>query len=465
MRAMAPRDDKPLSVTELTRRIKLLLEREVGAVWVAGEISNWRVAASGHAYFTLKDAQAQIDAVMWKGTLSRARFEPENGLEVLAQGQVTVYERQGRHQLVVSDMQPRGLGALQLQFERLKARLQAEGIFDPALKKPLPLLPRTIGIVTSPTGAAIRDMLNVIGRRFASVRIVLAPARVQGDGAAAEIAEGIRRLDAFGVDVMIVGRGGGSLEDLWPFNEEAVVRAVHGARTPVISAVGHETDFTLCDFAADLRAPTPSAAAELVVREQAALLERVTGARQRALRAVRRGADGARMRLDRAARHYLLQRPDELLRQARQEADSLRERLEGAMAGRVALLAQRRERAAHGLALQSPAQRLARMRERGTAAAALLFRRGEALTAAPRRDLGAAAGRLNALSPLGILERGYALAWRLPERELVREAAALSVSDRLELRFGTGTAEVSVEEVRPAPKGTEHSGPSGPGQD
>ena len=465
MRGMAPRDDKPLSVTELTRRIKLLLEREVGAVWVAGEISNWRVAASGHAYFTLKDAQAQIDAVMWKGSLSRVRFEPENGLEVLAQGQVTVYEKQGRHQLVVADMQPRGLGALQLQFERLKARLQAEGVFDPAAKKPLPLLPRTIGIVTSPTGAAIRDMLNVIGRRFASVRVVLAPARVQGDGAAAEIAEGIRRLDAFGVDVMIVGRGGGSLEDLWPFNEEAVARAVHAARTPVISAVGHETDFTLCDFAADLRAPTPSAAAELVVREQAALLERVTGAHRRVLRAVRRTAEGARMRLDRAARHYLLQRPDELLREARQEADNLRDRLAAAVTERLALCARRRDRAAHALALQSPEQRLGRMRERRAAAAALLARRGAALTDARRQALRAAAGRLNALSPLGILERGYALAWTLPERGLVRDAAALSVSDRLELRFGRGTAEVTVETIRPAPEGPGHAGSPDPGQD
>ncbi len=447
MRGMPPQSDKALTVTELTRRVKSLLERELGTVWVSGEISNWRPAASGHAYFTLKDDACQIDAVMWRGSLSRLRFDPENGLEVLACGQITVYERQGRYQIVVSDMLPRGVGALQQKFERLKAKLQAEGLFDPALKKPLPLLPRRIGVVTSPTGAAIRDILNVIGRRFAGAHLLLYPARVQGDGAAAEIAAGIRALDEYGVDVMIVGRGGGSLEDLWPFNEEIVVRAVHAAETPVISAVGHEIDFTLCDFAADLRAPTPSAAAELVVQERRKLADRVAELRMRAQRAMHRKADTARQRLDAAARHYLLQRPEALLRQPRQDCDEARKRLETALKTRLERDRARLDRAGRALALLSPAQRLGRLRDRLLTLENRLHRRGKSLPEACRARLSVAAARLDAMSPLAILGRGYALAWKLPENTLVRNAASLKKGDRLSLRFGGGAAGAVVDSI------------------
>lgn len=447
---MPQQSEKALTVTELTRRVKSLLEREIGTVWVSGEISNWRPAASGHAYFTLKDDTCQIDAVMWRGSLSRLRFDPENGLEVLACGQITVYERQGRHQIVVSDMLPRGVGALQQKFERLKAKLQAEGLFDPALKKPLPLLPRRIGVVTSPTGAAIRDILNVIGRRFAGAHLLLYPARVQGDGAAAEIAAGIRALDEYGVDVMIVGRGGGSLEDLWPFNEEIVVRAVHAAETPVISAVGHEIDFTLCDFAADLRAPTPSAAAELVVQERRKLADRVAELRMRAQRAMHRKADSARQRLDAAARHYLLQRPEALLRQPRQNCDETRRRLETALMTRLERDRSRLDKAGRALALLSPAQRLGRLRDRLITLENRLQRRGKSLPEACRARLSVAAARLDAMSPLAILGRGYALAWKLPENTLVRNASSLRQGDRLSLRFGGGGAGAVVDSVHSA---------------
>jgi hypothetical protein len=264
MRAMSDTSPEIWTVSQLTRRVKNLLETQISYVWVSGEISNYRVSPAGHAYFTLKDAESQIDAVMFRGKLMGLRFGPENGLEVIVYGLVTVYEKRGAYQIVCDEMQPKGMGALQLAFEKLRKKLQQEGLFEESHKKPLPLLPRRIGVVTSPTGAAIRDILNVIRRRFANVHIILWPARVQGDEAAPEIVEGIRVLDAWGVDVMIVGRGGGSLEDLWPFNEEIVVRAVYEARTPIISAVGHEIDYTLTDFAADVRAPTPSAAAELV---------------------------------------------------------------------------------------------------------------------------------------------------------------------------------------------------------
>lgn len=432
------------SVSQLTRRIKSLLEERIGSVWLSGEISNWKVAASGHAYFTLKDENSQIDAVIFKGSLRKLRFEPESGLEVLAHGRVSVYERRGNYQIVLDDMQPRGVGALQLAFEKLKKKLSDEGLFDEAHKQPLPMMPRRIGVVTSPTGAAIRDILNVLGRRFAGVHVLIHPARVQGEGAAAEIVEGIRTLDTYGVDVMIVGRGGGSLEDLWPFNEEPVVRAVFDARTPIISAVGHEVDFALTDFAADLRAPTPSAAAELVVKEHAALMDRVGLLSRRMGGAMAQHLERGRFRLDRAHGSFAFQRPEELFRQHRQRCDELRMRLDGAMERSLGDARQRTDRAGRSLGLLSPASQLRQTRER-----LAILREDLAQAAATRLErlrarMGTAVARLDALSPLSILGRGYALAWKLPGRELVRNAAALSPKDELELRFGHGAARASV---------------------
>ncbi len=446
---MAMQPDQIFSVEQLTRRVKTLLERGVGAVWVAGEISNWRLAASGHAYFTLKDENSQIDAVMFRGPMGRVKFTPENGQEVLVHGQVTVYEKRGNYQIVLDDMQPRGMGALQLAFEQLKRKLEAEGLFDARHKKPLPMLPRRIGIVTSPTGAAIRDILHVIRRRFANVHILLWPARVQGAGAAAEIAEGIAALDKHGVDVMIVGRGGGSLEDLWAFNEEPVVRAVFAAATPVISAVGHEIDFTLTDFAADLRAPTPSAAAEMVVREQGALVEAVARLRGRLARAAGRHAERARNRLDRAAGARVFRQPSDLLRNARQAHDEARLALDRSMADRVKALEKRLEAAGRALDRQSPAQRLARMAERAEGLKTRLLGRGRALTERGRADCARLAAQLNALSPLAILARGYAAAWRMPERALVHDAGALRENDTLLVRFGRGAVNAVVTEIVP----------------
>lgn len=489
---MAASEPDILSVAQLTRRIKGLLETQVGAVWVAGEISNWRPAASGHVYFTLKDQDSQIDAVMFRGALAGVRFTPENGMEVLAQGRVTVYEKRGNYQIILNEMQPRGVGALQLAFERLKRKLAEEGLFDETRKRALPLLPRRIGIVTSPTGAAIRDMLNVLGRRFAGVHVILHPARVQGDGAAAEIVAGIRALDAWGVDVIVVGRGGGSLEDLWPFNEEPVVRAVAACGTPVVSAVGHEIDFTLCDFAADLRAPTPSAAAELVVRERQALVEKLAALRRRLAQAAGRGVERARHRLAVARGARALARPEELVRQHRQRVDEGRMRLEDAMGdaaagarrravearralallapaarvrqarerhhalrGRLAAAAvaahararHRAERAILGLAAGSPRPRVAAARAARDSQALRLRRAGAALAVHARQRLRAAAGRLDALSPLAILSRGYAVAWREADGAIVRDAAALAAGDAIRLRFGRGAARAEVRAV------------------
>jgi len=435
------------TVSQITRRIKSLLEEQIGSVWVSGEISNWKLAASGHAYFTLKDKDSQIDAVIFKGSLRRVRFEPESGLEVLGHGRVTVYERRGNYQIVLDDMQPKGVGALQLAFEQLKKKLGAEGLFAEEHKKTLPMLPRRVGVVTSPTGAAIRDILNVLGRRFGNLHVLIHPARVQGEEAAGEIVEGIRTLDAYGVDVIIVGRGGGSLEDLWPFNEEAVVRAVFEAATPIISAVGHEVDFALTDFAADLRAPTPSAAAELVVREQQALLERVETLRQRLTGGLSQWLERARYRLRAATGSFVFQRPEELLRQPRQECDELRMRLESVMTERLRVLRQRVDQASRTLSLLSPVNQVRQAYERLAVTRERLSRAMRGLTEQLRSRLRPAAAQLNALSPLAILSRGYALAWKQPGNTLIRNASDVSENDELRIQVGQGALRATVTAI------------------
>ncbi len=435
------------TVSQLTRRVKSLLEDSIGEVWVAGEISNWKVAASGHAYFTLKDKDSQLDAVIFKGSLRRLKFTPGSGLEVLAHGRVTVYERRGNYQIVLDDMQPKGIGALQQAFEQLKRKLEAEGLFAPANKKTLPMLPRRIGIVTSPAGAAVRDILNVLERRFANVHVLLYPARVQGGEAAAEIAAAIRALDRYGVDVMIVGRGGGSLEDLWPFNEEAVVRAVFEAKTPIISAVGHEVDFTLADFAADVRAPTPSAAAELVVQEREALLERLALLKKRMRRAAGQRLERSRYRLDAARGSFAFTRPDELFRQRRQAADELRMRLEHANADGLKRARADLDRAKRALALLAPASKLRRAQDRCQAFRQRLVQSGATAVERCRARFVPAAAQLDALSPLAILSRGYALVFQQPGQKLVREATQLAPQDEVRLRFGRGAAAATITRV------------------
>ena len=436
-----------LSVSQLTCRVKALLEGKVGSVWVSGEISNWKVAASGHAYFTLKDADSQLDAVMFRGRLSRLKFDPESGLAVVAHGAMTVYARRGNYQIVLDDMQPEGVGALQQAFEKLKLKLDSEGLFEAAHKKELPLLPRRIGIATSETGAAIRDILHVLDRRFANVHVLLYSTRVQGDAAAGEIVQAIKALDAYGVDVMIVGRGGGSLEDLWPFNEEAVVRAVFAAKTPIISAVGHEINFALTDFAADVRAPTPSAAAELVVQEQEALLDKVHVLRHRLARASRQLSERNRHRLAAASNSFVFSRPEQLLRHFRQTYDELRMRLEGASREGFDDARARVDRATRALALLSPVNKFGQSSERFGALRRRLVQTGFGMCERFRGQLRPVAGRLDALSPLSILGRGYALTWKEPEKTLVRDVAQLAENDTIYMRFGTGAARAMITEI------------------
>ncbi len=313
---------KILSVTEITRKIRIYLEETFPQVWIQGEISNCRRHTSGHLYFTLKDEAAQISAVMWQSNLESLLFKPEDGMKVIARGAITVYPPKGNYQIDVDKMQPVGIGELQLAFEKLKQKLAAEGLFDPRRRKPIPVYPENIGIITSESGAALHDMKSVLERRFPSIGVVVLPVRVQGPGSAEEIAQAIGDMNRYGrVDVIIVGRGGGSLEDLWAFNEEIVARAIHASRIPVVSAVGHEIDFTISDFVADLRAPTPSAAAELVVRDRAELLETLRNMCYTMQQTLTDRVNGCFNRVKSLVESYSFNRPKDYLREFVQTLD------------------------------------------------------------------------------------------------------------------------------------------------
>jgi exodeoxyribonuclease VII large subunit len=437
------------SVSELTARIKTQLEEGFPTVWVEGEISNLRTPGSGHAYFTLKDEVAQLRAVLFRGRGRRVRFDLEDGMQVLAFGGLDVYAARGEYQLVVELLEPKGLGALQAAFEQLKRRLEAEGLFDQARKRPLPAFPRTIAIVTSPTGAAIRDMLNIIGRRFGDLRILIFPVRVQGDEAPLEIVEALTAIAGMlEVDVVIVGRGGGSIEDLWAFNDERVARAIFACPYPVISAVGHETDFTIADFVADLRAPTPSGAAELVVREKLEVIRAVTELYGRLCQGMTRQMDHRRERVGGLAHRRVLTEPGRVLREWTRRLDEGAARLQAAAFHHHRALAHRAELATNALSSQHPLARISN----GTAVLAQL--RGRLAASASHRAkvsrhrFSAAAGRLQTLSPLAVLGRGYSLTRLLPSGTVVRSAAQVRVGDAIEILLAEGALGARVTDVK-----------------
>jgi exodeoxyribonuclease VII large subunit len=436
-----------LTVSELTRAVKDTLEGRFGGLWVEGEISNLRVHTSGHVYFTLKDEEAQVRAVLFRSRMRRVRFEPADGLHVLAFGRLDVYAVRGEYQLVCEVLEPKGLGALQLAFEQLKARLAAEGLFDAARKRPLPALPRRVGLVTSPTGAAVRDFLRIVTRRFAGLQILVCPVRVQGDTAAGEIARALGMLNRRGdLDVIVVARGGGSLEDLWAFNEEAVARAIAASKIPVISAVGHETDVTIADFVADLRTPTPSAAAELVVREKAELVRQLATLGTRLRRAMAQRTGRVADRLADIRRRRVLTDPGRPLRDWARRVDDLGARLGRAGTRHAARSRERLDRAARAL---RPALLRAPVRHRRQLAAQLGGRLERALrgeTARRRRAVEALAARLDSLSPLACLARGYAIALS-PAGEVVTRADQLRVGERLAVRLRAGSLGCRVEDV------------------
>jgi exodeoxyribonuclease VII large subunit len=437
-----------LTVSALSAQLAAVMEERFPAVWIEGEISNFKVYGSGHAYFTLKDEGAQLRCVLFRTRARRVRFEPKDGLHVMAFGAVEVYAQRGEYQLVVELLEPRGLGALQLAFEQLKERLAAEGLFSPARKRPLPRYPRKIGIVTSPSGAALRDMLRVIGRRFGEIHIVLAPARVQGEGAAGEVAQGVRELNALGgVDVIIVGRGGGSLEDLWAFNDEMLARTIAASKIPVISAVGHEVDFTIADFVADVRAATPSNAAELVVKEKRAVVESLADLSARLRRAMGRAMAVQRDRLERTRGRRVLTDPGRPLRDLERRLDEARARLRQAALGAVARGEHRVELAGRGLRALSPVARTLNGRRALTDLHGRLGRGVAQALVRAGHHLGAAAGRLDSLSPLAVLGRGYSLT-RTPTGRIVRTWREVTAGDAVRVLLHEGSLDCRVDATR-----------------
>jgi len=437
-----------LTVGELTMRLKARLEDAFPAVWVEGEISNLRAPSSGHCYFTLKDDQAQLRCVLFRSRGRRVRFELDDGLQVLVFGGLDVYAARGEYQLVVELMEPKGLGALQLAFEQLKKKLDAEGLFDQARKRPLPFFPRVIGIVTSPTGAALRDMLHIIGRRFGELRVLVVPVRVQGEGAALDIARAVRDLgEVPDLDVMIVGRGGGSIEDLWAFNDERVARAIAATRVPVISAVGHETDFTIADFVADLRAPTPSGAAELVVREKDHVIRTLVDLYGRLTQAMQARVEQGRERTLLLARRRVLTEPGRALRDRHRRVDELAARLRAATRAHHHRIVHRVALATNALSSLHPLARishgqavLAQLRGRLAAAG------GHSIKAS-RHRFESGVGRLQSLSPLAVLGRGYSLT-RRPTGAIVRRAEDVRVGDPIEILLHEGALGARVEEIK-----------------
>jgi exodeoxyribonuclease VII large subunit len=398
------------TVTEINALARDVLESSFHDVWVQGEVSNLRSPGSGHLYFTLKDASSQISAVLFRSQAAQLRFRLEDGLQVLCRGRISLYEARGTFQINCQWMEPAGKGSLQLAFEQLKKRLAAEGLFDPARKRPLPALPQSIGVITSPTGAALRDFLHVLDRRYANVRTTIHPVRVQGDEAAPEIADALRRMNRIGgFDVLVVCRGGGSLEDLWPFNEEVVARAVADSKIPVISAVGHEIDFTICDFVSDLRAATPSAAAERVVSSKEELRDRILSAESRVKSAMRLIHQGLRERVGRLGRSRALlstrSRLDALFQRLDDSRQAMRERLRRMLEERRRRLGRARE----GISPRVLSAAVAARRQQCThllRRAALGARRIDR----ERRDRWRAlSSLLDSLSPLSVLDRGYAL--------------------------------------------------------
>lgn len=476
-------------VSELTLRLCDLLENEFPDVWVEGEISNFRAAQSGHLYFTLKDEKAQIRCVCFRDQVRGLRFRPEDGLKITVRGGVSVYEARGEYQIYVSHIEPMGLGALQLAFEQLTKKLQAEGLFAAERKKPLPALPRRIGIVSSPQGAAIRDIIRVLRRRFPNLHVMLFPVKVQRDGAAEEIVRAIRyfnRVDA--IDVMIVARGGGSLEDLWAFNEEIVARAIAASEIPIITGIGHETDTTIADFAADLRAPTPSAAAEIVVRTRAEFEKHIADCARELVQHMRYFFSQRRHTLRDLAAHRAFRRPEEIVRRRRQHLDELNHSLAGGLrskidgvrqrmnassvrmasfnlGGRVRMLRLRVEQRSGELnaALERAVARQRRryallqlrmasvnLRARVGALRRRLDQRSSELAAharkycsATRRKLETAAVRLEERSPFHLLERGYAIAYDAQGRVL-RSAAQVAEGDDISVRLARGQLAAKV---------------------
>ncbi|MBV7260524.1 exodeoxyribonuclease VII large subunit [Photobacterium sp. 2_MG-2023] len=426
------------TVSSLNAQVRLLLENEMGVVWLVGELSNFSAPVSGHWYFTLKDARAQVKCAMFRGNNQRVTFRPANGNQVLVKARLSLYEPRGDYQLIIDSMQPEGDGRLQQQFEKLKMQLAAEGLFAQTLKKTLPEQPKRVGIITSKTGAALHDILQVLKRRDPSLPVVIYPTMVQGEGAAISIAQAIGRANTRQeCDVLIVGRGGGSLEDLWAFNEEIVARTIAASQIPIISAVGHEVDVTIADFVADMRAPTPSAAAELVSRDLSAQMQKIHQHQQQLRHAMRHYLSVRQSQLVRWQHRLDRQHPQVQLNQQSQRLDELRSRLERAMRKQVSDRQQHLHRSDYKLALHSPAHQLERL---GTQ---LATNQRRLLDAMDRRlvkashQLALATEKLDAVSPLATLARGYSIT-RDENGQVIRSASQVNTGDTLQTTLADG---------------------------
>ncbi len=396
-----PSPTGPYSVSEITRMVKEILESNVPVLWVRGEVSNYTLHTSGHMYFSLKDENSQLRCVMFRAAVGRLSFEVQPGMSVEARGEITVYERSGQYQLNVFELLPAGYGALQLALEELKKKLDKEGLFDVSRKMPLPQYPRRIGVVTSPTGAAVRDIVRIIRKRQPATEIILFPVRVQGEGAAKEISDAIDSFNEFGrVDVLIIGRGGGSLEDLWAFNEESVARAIYRSRIPIVSAVGHEIDFTISDLVADVRAPTPTAAAQMVVRDATEVKKELSAIARSLLAAVRSTLSAARREVERTKGRYAFARAPDMLTQRVQRIDEMSRRLE---------------------------------------------RTWSKVLVERKQALGAYAGRMRALDPREVLRRGYAVCRLEATGDVLREASRRLLNERVQVELYKGSLFCNVE--------------------
>ncbi len=402
MTARAEKSRKVFTPSQLNRAIRTMLESSYANIWVEGEISNFKHHSSGHMYLCVKDEKAQISAVFFAGQNSRLKFEVKDGLQVMIYGRISVYEPRGQYQLYIERMEPKGMGALQLAFLQMKEKLEKEGLFDPKHKKEIPRFPRCVGVVTSATGAAFQDILNVVSRRFSGTAILLNPVQVQGEGAARQIAKAIQQFNEYGeIDVMIVGRGGGSMEDLWAFNEEIVARAVFASKIPVISAVGHEIDWTICDLVADLRAPTPSAAAELVVQNREELVRRLQDYKMRMRSQAFEIISERREQLQALTESYAFKQPGALIEQFSQHLDETMRHMQSYL---------------------------------------------RAFMTSRKQEFQTFAGRLNALSPLAILERGYSVSFSGDGR-LLKDVRKLKKGDRITTRFWKGSVVSEVKEI------------------
>lgn len=446
----APRYTRHIwAVRDLVGQVRELIEQEFGDAWVEGEISNFRPAPSGHVYFTLKDADAQLPVVLFRRQAMLLRFRPEDGLRVLVRGRVSVYEQRGQMQLVAETMEPVGAGSLQLAFEQLKERLKAEGLFDAERKRPLPAFPRTVGIVTSPTGAVIRDFLNIVGRRHSGLCVLLYPVSVQGESAPAEIECALADLNQSGlVDLIVLARGGGSLEDMAAFNSERVARAIASSKLPVVSAVGHETDFTIADFAADLRAPTPSAAAELVTEAQHKIAEHLDTVAYRLERAARFQLLQARQRFTRVAIDRAETRVASMLHRSAQRLDDLWFRMEATATVRLRQHRDSVDEFTAAVLRHDPRQSLAQARERLVSLSTRIDRSLDRTLRRAQVRLGSLDAQLNSLSPLAVLDRGYALVLA-GDGTLVRSTAQLAPDTQVTTRLADGQFTSRVEAVAP----------------